>query len=403
MATYKPYLNPTIRIDGTQTVLLRITKNRKHVVVSLNFSIRKRDWRLNSKNGNYIRDSHPLFENLNKRISEEILEFTKIELISNPSSAIEFKQLRQTAYSDKVGLIRYAETYLKRVEASKAIATYRKRKCTVSRLKEFKKNNPIYFSEVSVSFLRDFEHFLFSKGNGKNTVGNHIRIVRTILYSAIKEGHFDQGKNPFFKYTIEKEKVSKPKLTEEELKIIESLGIKRDSLLWQVRNIFMFSYYCHGMRSGDAIRLKWASIQNERLIYVMGKTKTIKDIALSGKAKLILKDYTKKNDKDYVFPFLVAGIDDTNELLIFNRVSAKNSLINKYLKILARKAGIPKKLSFHISRHSFASIARDKTRDISSIQKALGHTSIKVTEAYLSSISNDQLDEFSIKVYGEEN
>lgn len=62
-------------------------------------------------------------------------------------------------------------------------------------------------------------------------------------------------------------------------------------------------------------------------------------------------------------------------------------------------AGITKKLSMHIARHSFANIARQKKANVYDISKALGHSSIKITETYLSAFDTQSEDETMLKVY----
>jgi site-specific recombinase XerD len=88
--------------------------------------------------------------------------------------------------------------------------------------------------------------------------------------------------------------------------------------------------------------------------------------------------------------------------MLLNHTNAKNSLLNKYLNKLADMAGITKKLSMHIARHSFANIARQKKANVYDISKALGHSSIKITESYLSSFDTKTQDETMKKVYGDE-
>ena len=53
--------------------------------------------------------------------------------------------------------------------------------------------------------------------------------------------------------------------------------------------------------------------------------------------------------------------------------------------INCNKAVINKKISTHTARHSYADIARQKTDNIYNLSKTLGHSSIKITEAYLAS------------------
>lgn len=55
-------------------------------------------------------------------------------------------------------------------------------------------------------------------------------------------------------------------------------------------------------------------------------------------------------------------------------------------------AGIEKKVSMHIARHSFANIARQKKANVYDISKALGHSSLKITESYLSKFDTASQD-----------
>ena len=47
---------------------------------------------------------------------------------------------------------------------------------------------------------------------------------------------------------------------------------------------------------------------------------------------------------------------------------------------------------FHIARHSFANIARQKKANVYDISKALGHSSLKITESYLSKFDTTSQD-----------
>jgi site-specific recombinase XerD len=117
------------------------------------------------------------------------------------------------------------------------------------------------------------------------------------------------------------------------------------------------------------------------------------------KAKEIISFYFKGgiNSNDYIFPLLNSQESYANavtqeqkdtmptelKMKLLNQISAKNALINKYLKKIADLAGIQKKLSFHVSRHSFAKIAKQKGIDNSNVQSLLAHSSIKITENYM--------------------
>ena len=63
------------------------------------------------------------------------------------------------------------------------------------------------------------------------------------------------------------------------------------------------------------------------------------------------------------------------------------------LKEVAALAGINKSVSSHIARHTFAMLAIDRVKDANITMDMLGHSSLKVHEAYVRSISKaDELD-----------
>jgi len=69
-------------------------------------------------------------------------------------------------------------------------------------------------------------------------------------------------------------------------------------------------------------------------------------------------------------------------------------LVNKYLRIVAAKAKIDKKVTTHIARHTFASIAIKKTNgNINFVQNALKHSNSQITQAYLESLDDDSMDD----------
>ena len=85
--------------------------------------------------------------------------------------------------------------------------------------------------------------------------------------------------------------------------------------------------------------------------------------------------------------------------VLLNQVYSKNTLLNRNLKKIAADAGIDKPLSFHISRHTFASIARQKAVPSKVVQEALAHSSLTTTERYLHSFSTEEVDNALQKVF----
>ena len=95
--------------------------------------------------------------------------------------------------------------------------------------------------------------------------------------------------------------------------------------------------------------------------------------------------YITQADKDRMKPEL--------RHKMYQDVSAKNALINKYLKKIAEKAEIAKPLSMHISRHSFAHIAHESGAESSAIKNIPGHSNLATTERYMGSFDTSKTDE----------
>lgn len=141
----------------------------------------------------------------------------------------------------------------------------------------------------------------------------------------------------------------------------------------------------------------------------MGKNHKERDLLLVEQAVEILRHYHCEDVKatDYIFPLLSNDAEyaeyvtqaDKDRMKpelrhkMYQDVSSKNALINKYLKKIAEKAEIAKPLSMHISRHSFAHIAQEAGAESSAIKNILGHSNLATTERYMGSFDTSKTDE----------
>ncbi len=110
------------------------------------------------------------------------------------------------------------------------------------------------------------------------------------------------------------------------------------------------------------------------------------------KIHAILNDYIsdKREENDYIFPELkVVDPDDKKQL--FDKSKRGNRILNMHLSEIAKKAGIAKKLSMHIARHSFGNIAGDKI-PIQMLQQLYRHSSVTTTMMYQSYFISKETD-----------
>ena len=70
-----------------------------------------------------------------------------------------------------------------------------------------------------------------------------------------------------------------------------------------------------------------------------------------------------------------------------------NKRINRYLKLIGDPLPLPTPLTTYTARHSFATVLKRSGVSTSIISESLGHSSEKITQIYLDSFENSQIDE----------
>ena len=316
--------------------------------------------------------NHPQANDLNTMLFEFILHLQAIELsLWKRGIPVTLSLLKDAIKKDKpvnVTFPVFARTYIQ--ESDRKRSTKENLMTTITVLQEFRPG--IDFKDITYTFLRDFEVHLKEKGNSVNTVAKHMRQLRTLVNEAINQGYIPSDAYPFRKYKIKQEKGRKEFLTPDELKRLENLDV--DKKLRHVLDAFLFCCYT-GLRYSD-----FCQLTPENIIRVNGKrwlyfksVKTDVEIRLplhllfEGKALAVLERY------DIVTDFAKIG---------------PNSEANKYLAQLAAFARIRKHITYHTARHTCATLLVHQGVPITTVQKLLGHASVRTTEVYSDVLSN---------------
>jgi integrase/recombinase XerD len=163
--------------------------------------------------------------------------------------------------------------------------------------------------------------------------------------------------------------------------------------MYNYRNMYVFAVYAGGLRVSDCLLLRWSNFDGERIHIQMHKTKSVVTVKLPDKALEILKKHKQEVSmpEHFVFPVLSNDLDCKNAKLLHTEVTRSITKINKSLKSIANKADVKKNVSFHTSRHTFATWALRKGMRIEYVSKLLGHANIKETQIY-AKIVNEELD-----------
>ena len=98
---------------------------------------------------------------------------------------------------------------------------------------------------------------------------------------------------------------------------------------------------------------------------------------------------SKKNKTDFIFPLLCNALDFNNPWAVDNALSSATAFINKNLKHIAKKGELNKSLSFHISRHTWATRALRKGMSFDKVSKIIVNSNLKQTQKYAKTVSSE--------------
>ncbi len=285
-------------------------------------------------------------------------------------------ELLRDAYFDKVEALKektllsvlreHNEERKLMVGKTVAPATYYAFEHTECLLKKFIKEkyerNDIYLRELNVGFIQSFHAYLLQI-MGQNSTTKHLKFLKKIVNLAVANCYITY--NPLNIYKVEREPVEIDFLNEEELRKIINFDTPIPRFE-RAKDMFLFGCFT-GLSYIDIKTLLPEHIErdNEGRIWIKKrrvKTGVLSRIPLLPMAKMILDKY-KGGER-------MLPIQDPAD-------------INKYLKDIAILCNINKRITFHTSRHTFAStVTLANNISLEVVSKMLGHTNTRMTTHY---------------------
>ena len=375
---------------GQAPIHFRIIKHRKIRYISSGIMLDEKFWdNRNSK----IKGTHPNSKRLNSYLSNKHTELQdKVFEYETHTKSLSSSRIKEHVMGKKPeDFFAFAEEVLQDYLNAGKIGTYDKNRAILGKLRIFLKGKSLDFQDITPRFLIKYEKYLRDDlGNSIGTIGNTLKFIRKVFNDAIRQDLVEIYQNPFLKYKIKTGKSQRVYLTEEELRAIEELNLVPGSRMELHRDMFVFAAYTGGIRVSDVLRLQWMDFDGTHIHVTIQKTKGQLSIKLPKKAIAIIKAQEGKS-KRFIFPMLLDSIDLDDPLQVDRKISSGTAYINKNLKFIAEQASIKKKLSFHISRHTWATRALRKGISIDKVSKLMGHAAIKETQIY-AKIVGEELD-----------
>jgi integrase len=391
--------------DGLFEIYVRIQDGNVKKRVKANIAIAKNQFKSKNHNLQWVRN-HPNAKKINADLKHILDEYNDQIFIGEKEKEVLTPGLLIHNINKKENTPSLVKYFQQKIDQ---MLGYNQKRGYIHVLKywtaytEKEKLGDLEFKQITVPILKGFENYLYKKNLESSTVYGHMKRIRACFNAAIKEEVITVGDYIFKAYTMPKVKASKKeKLDIEELKAFMNQEYPDGSIIKNVQQAFLLSFNMAGVRVEDVLTLKWESVKKDRIEYEMTKTGSISSFKITPQITQILDYFKKVKTKKgkYIVPLVdekIAGLkssmDEKDNEIYKKEIGSKTALINKYLKKIGEDAGIEKKISSHIARHTFASIAIKKSNgDINFVQNALKHSNPKITQIYLASLDNEYLD-----------
>ena len=376
----------------------------KKIRQNTNIMSLKKDWNQNANHGiGELRASYGsdykkknlVLQKMLRKIDSQIFDYVEQNGVITSDVILAFlngdnKPLR----ADKgTNFTAYASDLLKKQYTRKKIriSTYKNSVTIINQFRKFMDSNSIseiFIGDITENLVRDFIAWGLERGRKTVTIEKYLETVCKICRQATADGLLpkeplqaiaditlakciDDNTHRKIKYLTTNE-------TGELVKLNYKLADPKQNA---ILDMFLFAYYACGMRISDIITLRWCDIDlnKKELDKIQVKTRGRNIIPLTDEALEILRRWQGQHQV-FVFGLLPDDFNLIDEEMLRTRRNSITSFINKSLEIIAKKAGLDKKVSFHMARHSWAVAALEQGMSISMISSLLGHTSTTITE-----------------------
>lgn len=310
-----------------------------------------------------------------QRMVQESVPVNLDEIAANFSSGIDAMDSvfnfirRQIHHKEQIGKVRSSETYRSMLNSFTC----------------FRKGVDLTFDMMDGMLMELYEAWMRKCGLTRNSTSFYMRILRTNYKLAVEKG-LTPDRHPFRNVYCGIDKTVKRSLPFSEIKKISALDLSRKPSMDFARDMFMFSFCTRGMSFIDMAYLKKADLNNGCLAYRRKKTGQLMMIEWTKQMQDIIDKY-KSDGTSYLLPIITS--EDGSERRQYQNQMRK---INRLLKDIANRAGLPFSLSMYYARHSWATIARGRDVPLAVISEGLGHDSETTTQIYLDSIKSSEVD-----------
>jgi len=367
--TAKVFLHEHERADKTSTVYLRVIIERKKREFNLKVSWPRAffDAERQQAKPRFPRDTE--VEQVNMVINEAKGRANRIKLryfTDSKALTLDLFQSEFENYESRDNFIFYWLTKISLLYGKGNITrmTMVRHNTNLSRFQEFIGFQSFFsMSDFNHELILQYQNWLSKKKKLKhNTCVNALKGLQTYINHAIADGF--RIPNHFKNIALRYRPADRQALDKKELAALRTLLCNKylTPVEREVLRKFLFSCYT-GLRISDSAMVSRRMIRNGVLTIAL-----VKGQRFGKEVSMRLPKYAMEL------------IEDRNDLLF---APIADQTCNLWLKLIAHKAGIKKRLTFHVSRDTFATLFIEIGGDVFTLKDILGHGDIKTTQIYV--------------------
>lgn len=355
---YKLVYNRSYRLNkrGEGLIEIECTQQKRRIYFSTHVYVRPENFAHGAIVGT------PNADSLNYVLYKMVQEIEQVELeYIKRGVEVQLPMLKEAVRSHISPAAKLADFGIKVVEQSeRKNLTKLNYQTLLNNIEKFRKGALI--TDVDYQFVVSYDKWLRDSGIAHNTRISRLRLLRALLNEARKRDIIHA--NPFERFRIQQMVSKKGFLTVEQLHKLEKMVLK--GYEEKVRDAFLIGCYT-GLRFSDIVTLRNEHFNKGWLTKKMAKTGYVVEIPVAelfgGKMMLLLEKYNENIER-------------------VTKSLGSNASVNKTLRSILDRINVDPKITFHSSRHTFATHLGQSGVQLTTIQKLLGHQKLQTTQIY---------------------
>ena len=309
---------------------------------------------------------------------------------------METNKIKASLYNNQIisqttncpSFVSYIDEEIRKLSNAGRNGTAQNYKAAMNSFTKFIRNENFPLSSFTEEIVQKYESWLRNRYLSRNTISFYMRQLRSIYNKAVKANLTEQT-FPFDNVYTGIDKTKKRAVDISVITKLIALDLSYSSSLCFARDLFLLSFYMRGMAFVDMSYLKHDNIKNGVIRYIRHKTDIMLEIKIEQCISDIINRYASKSKLGYLLPIITR----TDAEKAYTQYKNKRSYYNKLLKKISQLIGPDILLTSYVSRHSWATIARNMNISLAVISAGMGHSSETMTRIYLTSLEASTIDQ----------